>query len=180
MSLPDRLRSGDQLTRGLRTVTVRRTKERDAEFGEDIGGTARRGRSAIAVLGDRYPAGRDDQRDGGRNVEAVLPVTPGAADVDCAIGGGNTLHPRAHGPDCPGDLGRALAAFGQFDQGSGNRLVRDLPVEDPAEQVFGFIQGHARTLGSTPAIRRKLASIAWPCSVAMLSGWNWTPWIGRL
>ena len=28
--------------------------------------------------------------------------------------------------------------------------------------------------------RRKLASRAWPCSVAMLSGWNWTPWIGSV
>ena len=35
-------------------------------------------------------------------------------------------------------------------------------------------------LVSMPHISRKLASSAWPCSVAMLSGWNCTPWIGRL
>gem|GEM_PF-4451880 len=40
--------------------------------------------------------------------------------------------------------------------------------------------GHARSRGVRPQMRRKFASIAWPCSVAMLSGWNCTPWIGRL
>ena len=50
------------------------------------------------------------------------------------------------------------------------------------QQGFGFAhrKAHARTFGSIPAIRRKLASISWPCSVAMLSGWNCTEWIGRL
>jgi hypothetical protein len=32
----------------------------------------------------------------------------------------------------------------------------------------------------TPARSRKLASSSWPHSVAMDSGWNCTPWIGRV
>src|SRR5262249_52693584 len=35
-----------------------------------------------------------------------------------------------------------------------------------------------RCRGARPAISRKLASRAWPCSEAMLSGWNWTPCTG--
>ena len=35
-----------------------------------------------------------------------------------------------------------------------------------------------RRFGERPASRRKFARMSWPCSEAMLSGWNCTPWIG--
>ena len=74
-------------------------------------------------------------------------------------------------------------------------LVVARAVEHRAERGVGLVIGRAvrpdRGAGrhgscrftlatGSPASVRKLASRAWPCSVAMLSGWNWTPWIGSV
>src|SRR3546814_14795981 len=60
------------------------------------------------------------------------------------------------------------------------RRLRLVMVEEEGGIGKGAEAAHAacRSVTGRPAMRRKLASIAWPCSVAMLSGWNWTPWIG--
>src|SRR3546814_3834284 len=46
-------------------------------------------------------------------------------------------------------------------------------------QDGGHGQAASGNAVAIPASFRKLASKAWPCSVAILSGWNCTPWIGR-
>ena len=129
---------------------------------------------AVAVFGHRHVAGSNHQRDRGRNIERMLPVAAGAADVDCAFGCSDPLHPGAHGQDCPGDLGRSFAAVGQFNQDFADWVVAQLAIEHAPEQRLrlGQRQAHASSLTGIPQIRRKFASIAWPCSVAMLSGWN--------
>src|SRR5690606_7600541 len=43
----------------------------------------------------------------------------------------------------------------------------------------GGEQGLATAHAGTTARSRKLRSIAWPCSEAMLSGWNCTPSMGK-
>ncbi|PAV92822.1 hypothetical protein WR25_05073 [Diploscapter pachys] len=146
----------------------------------------------VAVLGDRYAAGRDDQRDGGRDVERMMPVTARAADVDRAIGSGDRDQAGTQGTGGLGDFDAGFAAIGQSEQEVADRLCRDARVEDIGKRLRrAFARqrgrwigkqddaGHGRSRTGMPAIVRKLASMAWPCSVAMLSGWNCTPWIGR-
>ncbi len=154
---------------------IRSAGKVEAQCFERIGSASQAGSSAVAVLGNRNPAGRDDQGHCSRNIDAVLTVTACAAHVNRAFRGRNAFHPGAHGFDSPGDFFRCLAAIGNFDEQGGNFLVRDQPVENSPEQFFGFVQVHAIAFGSSPAIPRKLASISWPCSVAMDSGWNCTP-----
>src|SRR5690606_31474042 len=74
------------------------------------------------------------------------------------------------------------------DEERGDVLVGRNAVEHRAEGRLGFVflqrpvdgrqYAHASAFASIPQTRRKFASRSCPCSVAMLSGWNWTPWIG--
>ena len=122
-----------------------------------------------------------------------MPVAPGAADVDGAGGRIDRDQAGAERACGLGDLDRGLATLGQPDQEGCDRLVgrmavqhvRERPARGLARQWRGGVgqqrdRGHASAFTGTPAIVRKLASIAWPCSVAMLSGWNCTPWIGNV
>ena len=60
-----------------------------------------------------------------------------------------------------------------------NRRLGFVFLERPVDRRK---RAHAPVLSgafaSIPQILRKFASSSWPCSVAMLSGWNCTPWIG--
>src|SRR5690606_4935246 len=112
--------------------------------------------------------------------EGVMAVTPGAATVDGIIRRRDRDHSRTKRAGRAGDLVGGLAALGDLDQEAGDFLLTRFAVEDPAEDFLGFGFGemgfrlgerlHAGTLVSIPQIARKLASSAWPCSVAMLSG----------
>ena len=80
---------------------------------------------AVAVLGDRNPASRDDDRHGGGDVEAVLAVAAGAADVDGACrapqSGSSARASRCGGA---GDFDGGFAALGERDQECGDFRVR--------------------------------------------------------
>lgn len=112
------------------------------------------------MLGHRYVAGGNHQRDGGRDVQAVLPVAARAANVDRAGRGGDGLHPGTHRPHGPGHFGSGFTALGQVNQRGGDGIVRQFAVEHPAEQRFGFVQGHASSRALIPQMSRKLASMA--------------------
>ena len=66
---------------------------------------------AVAVLGDRHAAGRDDQRHRGRDVERVMAVAAGAADVDRTGAGRDRDHPFAQRARRLGDLDAGFAAI---------------------------------------------------------------------
>ena len=124
------------------------------------------------MLGNRHIAGCHNQRDGGGDVETVLTIAAGAADVDCARRSGDPLHPGAHRQDGSGHFFSGFAAISQVNQSCSDDLVRHVAIEHSPEQRLSFSLVHAITRGVIPHSWRKLASIAWPCSVAMLSGWN--------
>ena len=145
----------------------------------------------LPCLATGTPRGGDDQADRGRDVERVVAVAAGAADVDRAGRGVDRDQAFAQRPRGLGDLDAGLAAERQRDQEVGDRFLAGAAVEDVGERLRrAFVRqrrrrvgeegerGHAAPLVRMPASVRKLASSAWPCSVAMLSGWNWTPWIG--
>src|SRR5690606_26037145 len=167
---------------------VHRPVEVEAEGFERVSRAGLRAGGAVAVLGDRHAAGGNDQRNGGRDIERVVAVPAGAADVDRVGGRFDGDQPGAHRACGAGDFGSGLAAVGQFGEETGDVLVRQGPVEHRAEGGFGFAflermidrgkPGHASALAGMSQIFMKLASRSCPCSVAMLSGWNCTPWIG--
>src|SRR5690606_6735084 len=109
--------------------------------------------------------------------------------VDGIAGGGDRDQPRAHRPRRPGDLRCGLTPVRERDEKVGDLLLGRRTVEHRAERGFGFVLrqrtidwgqgGHAGAFASMPQIFRKFASSSCPCSVAMLSGWNCTPWIGK-
>ena len=123
-----------------------------------------------------------------------MPVAPGAADVDRGLGRGDGNEPRPQGPRRARDLVRRLAARGEGNEEVCDLVFRRRAIEQRAERRFGLglgegggdvgEGGHAVSLagrtGSNPHTAKKLASRAWPCSVAMLSGWNCTEWIGSV
>src|SRR5690606_3404052 len=117
-----------------------------------------------------------------------MPVAAGAADVDRVGRRLDRDQPRPHRARRARDLGGRLAPIAQRDEEPRNVLVVQPAIEHRAEGRFGlgFFErmidrrefGHAGTLAGRPQTRRKFASNACPGSVAMLSGWNCTPWIG--
>src|SRR3546814_3231144 len=165
----------------------------EAERFQRVGGTRFRGSGAISMLCDRDLTCCNDDRHRGRDVERVVPVAAGAADVDRPFGRLDRDQPVAHRLRRGGDLDHRLAAVGESGEESGELFVAAAAVEHRRERRLRLVMveeeggigkgaeaAHAacRSVTGRPAMRRKLASIAWPCSVAMLSGWNWTPWIG--
>ena len=85
------------------------------------------------------------------------------------------------GGDGGGDLGRGrLAAQAGGEEGVGLVRRQDAAVDQLGQQGFETVSHQTITVRLTLARSRKLASRSWPCSVAMDSGWNWTPWIGRV
>src|SRR5690606_20408322 len=75
------------------------------------------------------------------------------------------------------------------DEKCGDLIFGHGAIEHGAERRFGLALvkrvidrrelGHATAFfAAIPQIARKLRRRSCPCSVAMLSGWNCTPWIG--
>ncbi len=125
------------------------------------------------MLCDRNLARRNNNGDSGRHIQAVAAVAARAAYVN---GGGRRIdapHARAHGLRRAGNFIGRFPPVCQFDQSGANGIIAQRAVQYLAEQRLGLIAGHAHGLRSVtvrPATRMKLASIAWPCWVAMLSG----------
>ena len=124
--------------RGGRAIEIK------AQRFERVGGPRLGRGSAIAMLGDRHAGGRDHQADGGRDVERMMAVAAGAADVDRAVGRVDRDHPGAHRTGGGGDLRRGLAAPRHGDEEAGDRLVRQVGVEQQVEGAGGFVGGQGR------------------------------------
>ena len=65
--------------------------ERDAERFEQVRGTARRRRGAVAVLAHRHARAGDDERGQRRHVDRVAAIAAGAHDIDELL-----VHRRRH------------------------------------------------------------------------------------
>ena len=122
-----------------------------------------------------------------------MAVSPCAAHIDCPVWGMDRYHARAQFLGRSRNLDAGFAAFAQPREEACNVLIRHAEVQNGGEGQPGSVLfkrfarvgqlergSHARSFTRIPARAMKLASIAWPCSVAMLSGWNWTPWIGNV
>ncbi len=93
---------------------------------------------AVAVLSHGDAASRDDEADGGGNVERVVSVTAGAADVDGVGRRGDRDHAGAHRPRGSGDFAGGFAPVGQGDEELRDLLVGHLAIEDGGEGQFRF------------------------------------------
>src|SRR5581483_5233417 len=129
----------------------------------------------------------------------------GADHVDRVGRGLDLEHFRPHRRDGAGDLVDGLAADAQRHQEAADLRRRRVARHDDAERLLGLgprqrlsrrslgderlevglrLLAHAGTRSrrlrafQAAAISRKLPRMRWPCSEAMLSGWNWTPWTG--
>lgn len=114
-----------------------------------------------------------------------MAVAACSANIDGIRGCVHRYKTSPHGSRRAGDFRSGLSTIRKLDEETGDFLIRNMAVEHGAKGGFCFILGkwrrnrrqgaHARERASIPQISRKLASMAWPCSVAMLSGWNCTP-----
>ena len=147
---------------------------------------------AVAVFGHWHACASHHKGGRGRDVQRPLAVAPGADDVHRPFGrvdrdtfgphhrsgGGDFLHgfaPRAQGHQEPADLAGRGVTFEQNRERLFGLSAGQRPVGRRMDQGFKGVT-HART----GTMFRKLRSRACPCSDAMLSGWNCTPWIGRV
>src|SRR5262249_37996462 len=132
------------------------------------------------------------------DIERAAVVAAGAAGVDRAGRRLDLHHLGPHGAHGAGQLRHRLAAHAQRHKEAADLrrrriaghqdveglrrlvLVEGAPGGDGSEQRLEV--GHATALlgAFSPASRRKFPRRRWPCSEAMLSGWNCTPWIGSV
>ena len=105
----------------------------ETEHLERIRGARFRGCGAIAVLGDRHAARRDDDRDRSRNIQRMVAIATGAADIDRAMRRVDRDEPGAECLCGLGNLDAGLAAVAERDQEFGDRLFRGFRVENVGE-----------------------------------------------
>ena len=107
---------------------------------EHVGGAAARADAAIAVLGDRQPAGHGDERSRSRHVDQPRSVPAGAAAIGIEIVGAVERLRRGAKRSRGADhfLG-GLALHPQGDQHSGNLGGLELAEHQPLEQMLGIL-----------------------------------------
>src|SRR5690606_17842501 len=170
----------------------------DAEYGLHIGSAgARRGR-LVAMLGDGHARACGNERRCGRDIERPVAITARADHIDSIFGRLDIGRFFAQDRNAADQLIDRFAAKMQPHQERAHlrrrRIARKDNVEsglrlfygkgfarrDPGDQRLevGLFSAHAAALLSGRVRSRKLRSSACPCSDAMLSGWNCTPWIG--
>ena len=176
----------------------------DAERRQHVGGAGLRGQRPVAVLDHGHACAGQQQRGGGGDVERALVVAARAGGVDRIGRRFDPQHLLAHDPRRAGDLVDGLAAHAQRHQEGARLGGRGVSRHQDLESGLGLrlpklrAVRHARQDGSQIAAHaantrrsgsgfgapaggrpdtevRKLASSRWPCSEAMLSGWNCTP-----
>jgi hypothetical protein len=140
---------------------------------------------AVAVLGHRHAAGRDDQADGGGDVERVVPVAAGAADVD-GVGGAFTGIIRAR-------MARAAPAISLAVSPRSDSATRKAAIASSGpchRESARRARRYPRRAGDQPAARSRRdfrIHAAQPQEIGQhgvavfrgdRSGWNCTPWIG--
>ena len=153
---------------------------------QHVGTAAGRRDRAPAVLGDARPGCGSNEGSGGRNVEGVRGVAAGAAGVDQVrvvlrrhLGGEFAHHLRGGG-----DLADGFLLYPEARDDAGDLHRREFAAHDLAHQRQHLVvedfalldQPGERLLRRDHRVPfRKFASMAWPCSVRMDSGWNCTP-----
>ena len=95
-----------------------RNADLDAERRQHVRRARFRRRRAVAVLGDRHAAGRDDQRGERRDIVGAGAVAAGAHDVDGAVGRRDAQHLGAHRGNRAGDFLDGFAANAQAPSGT--------------------------------------------------------------
>lgn len=127
----------------------------DAEGFEDVGAAGSGSDGAIAVFGDGHTGASDEQGDGGGDIEGMLTVAAGAADIEeTGMAGGGIDGDRhgaiAEGGGEGGDFGGGFAALGEGDEevsfGLGGEVFAGEGVEG-GEEVGGWQFAEAGAFG---------------------------------
>ena len=166
----------------------------DAKRAQHVGRAGLRRQRPVAVLGHRHARRRRHQGGAGGDIEGARSIAAGAASVDGAIGCVDFDRLGPHHPGGADDLVDGLATDPESHEESAHLRRRRLARHDDLERLFGLDLAHASAVGdesqqflelvgfsahaASPPRRarpRKFLSTRWPCSEAMLSGWNWTP-----
>ena len=164
--------------------------------------------SAVAVLRDRDPGAGDHEGRAGRNVVGSGRIATSADHVDRARGRVDPRHLGTHRRHGAGDLidglartrsaisnppicdGVDLARHHALEGGCGTLRasavapVATWPMSALSSNIKGLCGPHAaprtgrQAAFHRAAMSRKFFKIEWPCSEAMLSGWNCTPCTG--
>ena len=136
------------------------------------------------MLRDGGACGGRDDRGGGGDVQRAGSVAAGSDDVDDVAAG--RLHGKdvlAHRLRAAGDLVGRLSLGAQRDQESGDLGLRRLSGHDPGHHLARLLAAQAAPVRDVcdrvGDHERKFLAIAGPRGVRTLSGWNWTPSIGR-
>ena len=114
--------------------------EVQAQGFERVGCSGLGGSGAIAMFGDRHASGSDHQRHGGRDVERMMAIAAGAADIDRARGCGDRDHAGAHGAGGGGDFDRGFPAVAHCDQEGGDVRFGQVGIEQQVECVRGNVR----------------------------------------
>ena len=125
------------------------------------------------MLGHWHPAGRHHNSHCGGNIQRVLAIAAGSADIHRVFGCRNCVHVFAKGRCSNSNGGREVLRLVGEEQPVTGLIRRHVLIEQihkAEDQLVERELTHTLASGSMPQIRRKLASMAWPCSVAMLSG----------
>src|SRR5712692_1634019 len=177
----------------------------DAERGQHVGGARARGERAVAVLGDRHPGAGHDEGRTGRDIEGARRIAACAATRSIfsritvtAPVISSTVSPRTRNainraPICEGVASPDIMVS---KPRAASSRVSVAPVAalaiNPLNSSVTFAPHSTRraarlSTGRRPldafqaaAMSRKLRKIRWPCSEAMLSGWNCTPCAGSM
>ena len=166
----------------------------NAQAFQHIGAAAFAADAATAVLADPRTRSSSYKHGAGGDVEGVGPVSACAHDVHqmCAIGHLHLGGKLPHHLRSSGDLANGFLLHPQAGQDGSGHERRDFALHDHAHQVQHFVVKNLTVLdgalqsfaggdgGHGCRVFKKLFNKAWPCSVRMDSGWNCTPWMGRL
>ena len=139
------------------------------------------------MLGDGEPRTGSYESGTGRDVVGAGRVAARSDNINRVSGCRHPQHPLAHHLDGPGDFIHGFAAHTKRHEEARNLRWRGLTGHEHVEGRFCLLPRERLAVGGlgdqgfelahrfTPARSRKLRRTSWPCSDAMLSGWNCTP-----
>ena len=181
--VPRRMQKHDATIRDAGLQTVKRQIRLPPQRRKHIGRPRKRRRRPVAMLGNRHSARRHHKSHRRRNIHRVGAVPARAHHIDGPVRRHKPYHPLPHCARSRRNLRRRLAPLRKRQQkgcnlalpkGARQHQVKRLARPPGIQRQRRIGQPHACSPSAdrcfTPAISRKFASIAWPCSVAMLSG----------
>ena len=162
-----------------------RLLEREAERLQHVGRAGRRAHGPVPVLRDGASGCGGDDRGSGRDVQRPAAVATRADHVDDVVSlRADGEHVLAHRLRAAGDLVRGLALRPQGDEEAGDLRLRRLAGHDPGHHLARLLAREVAAVGHLGDRAgdhdRKFRAIAGPSGVRTLSGWNWTPSMGRV